>query len=211
MCSAVPSSPSRWCEGVFVRRPAKFCSGLSSASSSVSGEGRVVRAAAVWQTPTCSSPDHNRSCVCFCVQERKGHREGPNEPSVPPYLLQFNDMDKLGAWHAAPHLHLQTAVRRSPDDWWRLPWCTDDRELKYGASVKKRKKSRSHLTPLSIMVPRRWPSSALETTHPCRTCNPTQCYVASAWCHSLRAYLSFFLDPLSNFRDFPLLSESPAL
>lgn len=161
MCSAVPSSRSCWCEGVLVRHPAKFCSGLSSASWSVSGEGRVVHAVAIWQTPTCSSLGHSRSCVCLCVREWKGDREGLNEHAFPQCLLHFDDMDKLGAWHTVPHLCLQTAVRWCPDDCWRLPWCTDDKELKYGASVEKQKKFRSHHTALSIMASRRWPCRAL--------------------------------------------------
>lgn len=41
----------------------------------------MARAAAVWQTPTCSSLGHNRSCVCLCVRELEGGgiREGLKE------------------------------------------------------------------------------------------------------------------------------------
>lgn len=142
------------------------CSSLSSASPSASGEGRVLRAAAVWQTPMCSSLGHNRSCVQWCVQERKGKggREGPSEHAFPPCLLRVNHTDKPDT----PTFFRQAeGVRMTGDVPSRTPMTT----------------SRNMERLPSIMASPRWSCGGSQTTHPHTARNSTQRYVASAWCY----------------------------
>lgn len=66
----------------------------------------------------------------------------------------------------------------------------------------------------SIMAAPRWSCGGSQTTHPRWVTLPSVMWPllgAIRGVNSLIAYLSFFTDPLSNFRAFPPLSESPGV